>query len=651
MFLNDQETATDLLYYEAIAKTVVTLIRKTPDAPVTIGVHGDWGAGKSSVLKMLEGAFKDDDRVLCLWFNGWTFEGFEDAKTVVIETIVDELRRARPMSQKVADAAKKVLKRVDWLKLARKAGGFAFTAVTGMPTFDQVKGLYDVATSFLAKPQDRVSIEDLKSVAEKAGEFVKEAPEESDNLPEHIHAFRKEFKELLDAADIDQLVVIVDDLDRCLPKTAIATLEAIRLFLFVERTAFVIGADELMIEYAVREHFPDLPPSSGPVSYARNYLEKLIQVPFRIPALGVAETRVYVTLLLAENALGSDDPRFRSLLTSAREDMRRPWKSRGLDRRTVEQAMAGKMPPEVDQALVISAHVTKILSEGSRGNPRQIKRFLNSMMLRHAIAEARGFGADIQRPVLAKIMLAERFYPDFYEQIARLAANHPEGQPDAVRRFEEHVRAPAPEEDDDEKPTGKGGRRAPRSAPEPLPAEALEWEKNEWAKGWAAIDPALKGVDLRPYVFVTRDKRSSLGGLAAANHLEGLVEKLMGPTMMVRGAAAEIAKLTGPEPEEVFEAIRGRILQDDNFTAKPKGADGLVRLVEAHPTLQRRLLEFIRELPVAKVGSWAASSWGACFTDTGIAAEYQTTLRSWAEQTENSILQKAAQGISRLRRG
>lgn len=651
MFLNDQETATDLLYYEAIAKTVVTLIRKTPDAPVTIGVHGDWGAGKSSVLKMLEGAFAEDDRVLCLWFNGWTFEGFEDAKTVVIETIVDELRRARPTSKKVADAAKKVLKRVDWLKLARKAGGFAFTAATGIPTFDQVKGLYDVATSFLAKPQDHVSIEDLKGVAEKAGEFLKEAPDESDNLPEHIHAFREEFKELLDAADIDQLVVIVDDLDRCLPKTAIATLEAIRLFLFVERTAFVIGADELMIEYAAREHFPDLPPSSGPVSYARNYLEKLIQVPFRIPALGVAETRVYVTLLLAENALGSKDPQFLNLLASAREDMRRPWKSRGLDRRTVEQAMAGKMPPEVDQALVISAHVTKILSEGTRGNPRQIKRFLNSMMLRHAIADARGFGADIQRPVLAKIMLAERFYPDFYEQIARLAANHPDGQPEALRRFEEHVRAPAPEEDDDEKSAGKGGRKAERSAPAPLPTEAMEWEKNEWAKGWTAIDPPLTGVDLRPYVFVTRDKRSSLGGLAAASHLEGLVEKLMGPTIMVRGAVGEIAKLTGPEPEEVFEAIRGRILQDDNFAAKPKGADGLVRLVEAHPALQRRLLEFIRELPVTKVGSWAASSWGACFTDTGVAAEYQTTLRSWAEQTENSILQKAAQGISKLQRG
>ena len=62
--------------------------------------------------------------------------------------------------------------------------------------------------------------------------------------PEQIHEFREEFKELLDEAKIDQLVVLIDDLDRCLPETAIDTLEAIRLFLFVPKTAFVIGADE-----------------------------------------------------------------------------------------------------------------------------------------------------------------------------------------------------------------------------------------------------------------------------------------------------------------------------------------------------------------------------------------------------------------------
>ena len=274
----------------------------------------------------------------------------------------------------------------------------------------------------------------------------------------------------------------------------------------------MIGADEVMIEYSVREHFPDLPPSSGPASYARNYLEKLIQVPFRIPALGLAETRLYVTLLLAENALGSKDPRFAQPAHSRARGHEAAVEECGLDRKTVETAMGGTVPPEIDQALVISAHVTKILSEGTRGNPRQIKRFLNSMMLRHAIAEERGFGADIQRPVLAKIMLAERFSPDFYEQIARLAAADSDGKPEALARFEDQVRDPVADDQDNDLPASKG-RRPARAKAGPPPAEVEDWAKSEWAKGWAANDPPMANIDLRPYVFVTRDKRSSLGGL------------------------------------------------------------------------------------------------------------------------------------------
>ncbi len=180
--------------------------------------------------------------------------------------------------------------------------------------------------------------------------------------------------------------------------------------------------------------------------------------------------------------------------------MRRPWKSRGLDRKTVETAMEGPVPAEVDQALIISAHVTRMLSEGTRGNPRQIKRFLNSMMLRHGIAEERGFGQEIQRPVLAKMMLAERFYPDFYEGIARLAANARDGKPEALARFEAIVRAPPAEEDDkDIRPAARDARKASRPKPATPPPEADEWLKNEWAKTWAAIDPPLTDVDLRPY--------------------------------------------------------------------------------------------------------------------------------------------------------
>lgn len=67
-------------------------------------------------------------------------------------------------------------------------------------------------------------------------------------------------KENTEKAGVEQLVVLIDDLDRCLPDTAIETLEAVRLFVFTSRTAFVVAADEAMIEYEP----PTRPPGSAP---------------------------------------------------------------------------------------------------------------------------------------------------------------------------------------------------------------------------------------------------------------------------------------------------------------------------------------------------------------------------------------------------
>src|ERR1700719_3915895 len=92
MFLSDHETQVDLLYFDAIAQSVVQLVIDSSDDPLTIGIHGDWGAGKSSVLAMAEEQLRKVDDVVCLRFNGWQFQGFDDAKTALIETIITELR-------------------------------------------------------------------------------------------------------------------------------------------------------------------------------------------------------------------------------------------------------------------------------------------------------------------------------------------------------------------------------------------------------------------------------------------------------------------------------------------------------------------------------------------------------------------------------
>lgn len=80
MILADNETKVDLLNNEAIAKTIIELLREKPERAVTIGVHGDWGAGKSSILEMIEHGLSPDEDVLCIKFNGWRFQdrGRED---------------------------------------------------------------------------------------------------------------------------------------------------------------------------------------------------------------------------------------------------------------------------------------------------------------------------------------------------------------------------------------------------------------------------------------------------------------------------------------------------------------------------------------------------------------------------------------------
>ena len=267
MIIPDNETDIDLLYYQAIANTIVDLLDGAGDAPLTIGVHGDWGAGKSSVLKMLETAFAGDDDTLCIHFNGWLFQGFEDTKAVLIETIIDQLMRERTLSKKAMDKAGDVLKRVNWMKVARKMGGLAFTAATGVPDVDQLKGILATAKGFAGRAGELTG-NDIEGFIAETESYLKKANPES--IPKQIHAFREDFETLLEEAKIKRLIVVVDDLDRCLPETTIETLEAIRLFLFVPGAAFIIAADEPMIEYAVKKHFPDLPLSSGPATYARN---------------------------------------------------------------------------------------------------------------------------------------------------------------------------------------------------------------------------------------------------------------------------------------------------------------------------------------------------------------------------------------------
>lgn len=656
MILTDNETKVDLLNNEAIAKTIVTLLRDRPDQPVTVGVHGDWGAGKSSVLEMIEAGFEGDGKVLCLKFNGWRFQGFEDAKIALIEGIVIGLIEKRPALTKAGEAVKDVFKRIDWLKVAKKAGGLAFTAFTGIPTPDQIATIVAGLEVMLADPGKLATKDNVEAAIDGVKGLIKPADGTATNVPAEIKAFRDAFDDLLEKAGVEQLIVLIDDLDRCLPDTAIETLEAVRLFVFTSRTAFVVAADEAMIEYAVRKHFPDLPDTTGPQTYARNYLEKLIQVPFRIPALGDTETRIYVTLLLVGAEFGEDDPAFIKLIAAARERLRRPWAAGPLDAASVRDAL-GDQASRANNALALSDQIGPILASGAKGNPRQIKRFLNTLVLRQRTAEARGFGDDVKLPILAKLMLAERFLPRLFDQIAAVAATDADGKCRDLAALEA-ASAPQPAPETKSMPSKKPDAKvAPtRSGPKLAvidktdSAILAEWLSSNPIKGWAGVLPAIGDEDLRPYLFVAKDRKDYFGASSVLGHLAVVVEQLFGAKFAVQALESDLKRLAPPEAEQVFEAVRGRIVGGDDFDTEPAGAAGLAVLVKAHPSLQSGLVDFLDALPRDRLGPWACKGWESVLQDREAGARFDRLLLAWSKEG-GAMMKVAAAGVLRTRQG
>ena len=643
MLIPDHETVIDYLNCEAISQTVVELLKDNRKRPLTVGIHGDWGAGKSSILKMIETELSSDKNVAVLWFNGWTFEGFDDAKTVLIENTITELCRQRSTVGKVKEKANKLLKRVNWLKIAKRSSGVAFNVLTGLPSPDQIETVVGALRS-LGKDIANIEGSEVPAKLEEIAAFLKPA-EDGDNLPESIHQFREDFQDLLNEAKIEQLVVLIDDLDRCLPATAVQTLEAMKLFLFVPKSAFVIGADEAMIEYAVRQHFPDLPVASGPLPYARNYLEKLIQVPFRIPALGAQETRTYVTLLLVQSIVGEDHDGFDKLLAKAKDSLKEPWHGTGLSQTDVQE-VDGSAKDELNSAFVLAQQIAPILAEGTKGNPRQIKRFLNALVVRQVIAKARGFDEQIKQPVLAKLMLAERFQPDFYEHMSTHAMSVNDGKVSDLAALESSGQSEKPKEKSKSK--GKKGSQEEAIASQ---TEISKWLERDWLKRWLQLEPKLAAEDLRPYVFVARDKRL-LTSAAAQGGLEALISKLCGTHLEIRAAEPEVRALTTADAGIVFNGLRERVLSVGSFDTAPQGINGLTIVAKHHPHFQGELVVLLDSFDPTDLGLWVVRGWNESITETQARGKLIEVMRGWEEQNDNTILKSAApNAITTLQQG
>lgn len=79
----DNETERDFLNFTVIADTVAEIIMQAQGRPVSIGVSGDWGVGKSSMIKLIRRSLESRQQgekgpeLLFVEFNAWLYQGYE----------------------------------------------------------------------------------------------------------------------------------------------------------------------------------------------------------------------------------------------------------------------------------------------------------------------------------------------------------------------------------------------------------------------------------------------------------------------------------------------------------------------------------------------------------------------------------------------
>ncbi|MCY9445103.1 KAP family NTPase [Bacillus haynesii] len=416
----DNASRVDMLSYEPYAELLYDISMTERVNPLTVGLLGNWGSGKSTVLNLIEEKIKKEQNsnVVTVFINAWMFEGYDDAKTALMEVILRTLEENETIMQQVGGALKSLREKVDWFRLGgyaiKKGVPYMLNATLGNPFPMIVDGIKALV------PKEEKQAEELITELMKTKEFIKDQPQ--DNVVQNIRVFRKEFEQMMSDSKLDNLIIIIDDLDRCSPERIIETLEAIRLFLAVKKTTFIIAIDEDVVSYAVQSKYPKI--DDATLNISKDYIEKIIQMPIRIPELSDNDVKNYLKLLICEIFLKEDH--LTRLLLGLKE---RKVFVKGeiisqdeilailkLEEYPEEQVFrTGSSKEDFELQLDVFSKVAEIIASTLKGNPRQAKRFLNTFYIRKRLSELQGLQLDLS--ILAKLMVLEYTHVDLFREL------------------------------------------------------------------------------------------------------------------------------------------------------------------------------------------------------------------------------------------
>ncbi|MHA7133776.1 KAP family P-loop NTPase fold protein [Oerskovia turbata] len=593
---SDNETDRDLLNFQGVADTVAEFILQAQGRPISVGVSGAWGVGKSTMIQLTRAALlekraaDDTTEFVFVEFNAWLYQGYDDARAALLDVIAAKLEEVAEERKTGTAKVKEFMGRVRWLRLAKLVALPAAALALGIPPVGLGGEVAQVVRDAREGSADGEQIESVGGALAAAGAgLLKPALDASP--PREIQALRDSFEETLEAIGVT-LVVLIDDLDRCLPETAISTLEAIRLLLFLQNTAFVIAADDEMIKRAVKKHFGGLDDDD----LVTNYFDKLIQVPIKVPALGIQEVRAYMMMLFVDNSTELDADRKNALRTAIAAGLRESWKGVRVDYAFVTQ-VDDSLPASLLTKLETAQRLAPLMTGATHivGNPRLIKRFLNALSIRMSIARAQG--VDVDEAVLAKLLLFERVVePTVFVELATKVNEDADGRPAFLGPWEAALASGA----DPDLPKG--------------------WD-TEFARDWLGLEPELASIDLRGALYVGREQAPLVTGsdklsAAAVELLAAITEHPLESERLKDGLAAL------PSVEQGF--ILDRLLalaRPIQSWGNPPILDACLTMASIDAACGQKLARFLIDRPHVQINASvvpkiADREWSAAVFDT-----------------------------------
>lgn len=568
---SDKESKIDFLNFNETAESIKDLITEKELMPISIGVFGDWGAGKSTILELTKASLESDEQeYIQVHFDAWTFQGYDDAKAALLETIASTLVKKAADDKNLSAKAKEFAGRIDKIRLMGLLmdGGAALAGIPTMGGIQKIMGLFSGGDDGELDVDDvKGAVDGAKDVAKKNKGLIKD--NKSFSPPKEIKEFRKAYSDLLKEFD-KPLIVYVDNLDRCSPFNAISTLEAIRLFLFLPNTAFVIAADEDMIRLAVPEYH-----KGASQRHQTDYLDKLIQIPVHVPRPGVLEIRAYLMMLTAQDH-GVTDAQLETIRCALEESLRLSWKQPQITVDELLQDHEIEKHSELRSKFVVAEQLAPLLAESTNinGNPRIVKRLLNQVKMRKKTAHRRGMQLDektITKLVIFERCLGTQATNKLYELIDK-----ENGYPKVLADLENS------EVEFDE-----------INLPE-------EWKLDlAFIDKWSKLPPMFTEMDLTPAAYLSRESipmgavNSVMSGAA-----QKLVEDLMKQKVRVSGVNSTAITTT---PKEEYMSVMDGLIENfkliGDWTERPTGIYGAVLLAKQDDKCSLSLLTFLKSLP------------------------------------------------------